>query len=186
MQHLLANEYISMLWKNGRGKTREIAKSLGDNELIWRLSLADITQDCIFSKFPNLSRILIVTIGKEMRLIDINNNTEMLASFHKPTQFSGDQPIAAQIVDGPIQGFNVIYDPTKTRSHVHIIKGPESNKLSPESGVTHAVYCLSGTLKLNQKNLSQDETALLMSPDIVNIFCPEGSKALIVTFIMLP
>jgi environmental stress-induced protein Ves len=185
MRHLLANEYTSMPWKNGRGITREVAKSYGDNGLIWRLSSADITQDGAFSNFPNLSRILIVTIGMGVRLIDTYTDTKMLASLHKPTLFSGDQSIEAQLMNGPIQNFNVIYDPTKTKSSVYILRGPESKKLSPRNGESHAVYCLLGTIKLNQKDLNQDETGLLMSPDITNISCPGGSKALLVTFIML-
>jgi environmental stress-induced protein Ves len=186
MQHLLANEYTSMPWKNGRGVTREVAKSYDDNGLIWRLSSADITQDGPFSNFPNLSRVLIVTIGMGVHLIDTYTDTKMLASLHKPTLFSGDQPIEAQLMNGPIQNFNVIYDSTKTKSAVRILKGPKSKKLSPRSGESHAVYCLLGTLKLNQKTLNQDETGLIIIPDITNFSCPEGSKALLVTFIMLP
>jgi len=186
MQHLLANEYTSMPWKNGKGITREVAKSCGDNGLIWRLSLAYMTKNGHFSNFPNLSRILTVTIGFGVSLIDTSTNAKVLAPLHKPTLFSGDQSIEAQLINGPIQNFNVIYDPTKTKSNVRILKGPESNKLSPGNGENLAVYCLSGTLKLNQKNLNQDETALLMSPEIANLSCPVGSKALLVTFILLP
>jgi environmental stress-induced protein Ves len=185
MQHLLANDYTSMPWKNGRGITREIAKSYSDKGLIWRLSSANITQDGPFSNFPNLSRILIVTTGIGVRLIDTNTDAKMLAPLHKATLFSGDQPIEAQLINGPIQNFNVIYDPTKTKSAVCILKGPESNKLSPKNGESFAIYCLSGTIKLNQKSLNQDETGFLMNPDIANLFCPEGSKALLMTFIML-
>ena len=185
MQHLLVNEYTSMPWKNGKGVTREIAKSSGENGLIWRLSSTEITQDGPFSNFPNLSRVLIVTNGVGIRLIDTNTDVKMLASLHKPTKFSGNQPIEAQLIKGPIQNFNVIYHPTKTKSSVYILEGPESNKLSPQDGVTMAIYCLSGTLTLNQKTLNRDETSLLMNPDVVNFSCPKGSKALLVTFVLL-
>jgi len=175
-----------MPWKNGKGITREVAKSYDDNGLIWRLSSANITQDGPFSNFPNLNRISTVTIGVGMRLIDTNTHAKVLASLYKPILFSGDQPLEAQLIDGPIQNFNVIYDPTKTKSIVSVLEGPKSKKLSPRNGETHAIYCFSGPLKLNQTNLNQDETVLITSPDFKNFFCPEGSKALLVTFILLP
>jgi environmental stress-induced protein Ves len=186
VQHLLVNEYTSMPWKNGKGVTRGIAKSSGDNGLIWRLSSTKITQDGPFSSFPNLSRVLIVTNGVGIRLIDSNTDARMLASLHKPTTFSGNQPIEAQLIKGPIQNFNVIYHPTKTKSSVYILEGPKNNKLSLRDGVTMAIYCLSGTLTINQKTLNWGETSLLMSPDVVKFSCPQGSKALLVTFVLLP
>ena len=132
MLHLLASEYTSMPWKNGKGITREVAKSYDDNGLIWRLSSANITQDGPFSNFPNLNRISTVTIGVGMRLIDTNTHAKVLASLYKPILFSGDQPLEAQLIDGPIQNFNVIYDPTKTKSIVSVLEGPKSKKLSFE------------------------------------------------------
>ena len=185
MQNILKNEHILMPWKNGKGITHEIAKSCDENGIIWRLSLAKITQDGPFSTFPNLSRISIVISGEGMRLIETNTDAKVLALLHKPTLFSGDQPIEAQLINGPVQNFNIIYDPTKTKSTVHILKGPESNKLSTKNGKKIAIYCLSGTLTINQKNINQHETALLIGPDIANFSCPKGSKALLVTFIML-
>ena len=50
-------DYKLMLWKNGRGTTRELAVSPADSALdgklfAWRVSIADVESDCEFSPFP--------------------------------------------------------------------------------------------------------------------------------------
>jgi environmental stress-induced protein Ves len=119
--------------ENGQGVTCESSKSCGDNGLIWRLSLAEISQDGPFSNFSNLSRTLIFTISEGMRLVDTDTNTKMLVPFYKPILFSGGQSIEAQLISGQIQKFNVIYDSTKIKSSVYILEGPGGKKLSPRN-----------------------------------------------------
>ena len=55
--HLPAFGYQRQRWKNNLGWTREIARepAAGD-DFDWRLSLADIDQDCGFSRFPGCQR----------------------------------------------------------------------------------------------------------------------------------
>ena len=186
MQRLSVQDYTSMPWKNGGGVTREVAKSSDNQGLIWRLSLADVIQEGTFSTFPKLSRILTVTQGGGMRLIDRDTNEVFLASLHTPIAFSGDQPITSELIDGAIQDFNVIYDQTKTTADVRIIDGPNRTYIEPSEGQTLAVYSLLGTFKINQHTLIQDETAVFNSNDRVQMTCEYGSKVLLATFTSRP
>ncbi len=38
-----ADQYTKMLWKNGAGFTLEIARSQGEGDFEWRISMADVT-----------------------------------------------------------------------------------------------------------------------------------------------
>ena len=186
MRCLSVQDYTSMPWKNGGGVTREVAKSSDSQGLIWRLSLADVTQEGTFSTFPKLSRILTITQGAGMRLIDTDTNKVLLASLHTPTAFSGDQPITSELIDGTIQDFNVIYDQTKTTANVRIIDGPKHTHIESSEGQIRAIYSLFGTFKINQHTLIQYETAVFNSTDRVQMTCEYGSKALLVTFTPRP
>ncbi len=186
MQRLSVQDYTSMPWKNGGGVTREIAKLSDNLGLIWRLSLADVTQEGPFSTFPKLSRILTITQGAGMRLIDTYTNKVLLASLHTPTAFSGDQPITSELIDGNIQDFNVIYDQTKTTANVRIIDGPKHTYIESSEGQIRAIYSLFGTFKINQHTLIQYDTAVFNSTDRVQMTCEYGSKALLVTFTPRP
>lgn len=53
MKLIRQNTYQSMRWQNGLGTTREIAKVDVGEELLWRISLAQVNADGPFSKFPS-------------------------------------------------------------------------------------------------------------------------------------
>lgn len=58
-----ADQYTKMLWKNGAGFTLEIARSQGEADFDWRISMADVTTTGPFSLFPNKQRIISVLDG---------------------------------------------------------------------------------------------------------------------------
>lgn len=130
-------------WKNGGGITRKIRKSAKD-EPFWRLSIADVDQDGPFSLFPNMHRILTVIEGKGMRLI--GPKQDYLAQKWSPVNFSGEESIQGDLLDGPIQDFNLIYDIASWQAEVIIgqtdclidhVKNPSNMQ---------ALYCLEGQL----------------------------------------
>ena len=51
MKIITQTEFVSSLWKNGAGTTREIARKDGPKGYFWRLSIAKVTCDSIFSTF---------------------------------------------------------------------------------------------------------------------------------------
>lgn len=52
MKIITQTEFVSSLWKNGAGTTREIARKDGPKGYFWRLSIAKVACDSIFSTFP--------------------------------------------------------------------------------------------------------------------------------------
>ncbi|MBN6513999.1 HutD family protein [Acinetobacter pittii] len=107
-----ADQYTKMLWKNGAGFTLEIARSQGEADFDWRISMADVTTSGPFSLFPNKQRIISVLDGQGMVLHEDDlpaktlNQGDIFA-------FHGESQVQSKLVDGAIRDLNLIYDPAK-------------------------------------------------------------------------
>lgn len=109
---LKADQYTKMLWKNGAGYTLEIARSQGEIEFDWRISMADVTTSGPFSTFPNKQRIITVLDGKgiELHVDDLPARSLKLGDIFA---FHGESQVHSELVNGAIRDLNLIYDPAK-------------------------------------------------------------------------
>jgi uncharacterized protein len=67
MQFIRANSLQSSRWKNGGGKTTEIAvwpPGASLDAFDWRISMATVEQDGPFSEFPGIDRTLALLKGR--------------------------------------------------------------------------------------------------------------------------
>lgn len=100
-----------MPWKNGGGTTVELAISPADAGLegfAWRLSTAQVAVDGAFSSFPGIDRSLAVLAGNGVCLLRADGQHEMLLSGDAIAEFSGEEAISAQLLDGPITDLNLM------------------------------------------------------------------------------
>ncbi|MAL76737.1 MAG: HutD-family protein [Rhodospirillaceae bacterium] len=157
MKIFKAQDYKETPWKNGGGITREIALKEDEDGFLWRLSIADVRTDGPFSSFPDRHRILTVIAGVGMRLKDRRTGAVIEALPQRPIDFRGDQEINSELLAGPIQDFNVMFDPLRVKAEVRVLR--DDTALSPPEGL-NAVYCLSGAGKLDQQEIRAGETAI--------------------------
>ncbi|PPC04960.1 hypothetical protein ApiMCR8900_11495 [Acinetobacter pittii] len=101
-----------MLWKNGAGFTLEIARSLGEADFDWRISMADVTTSGPFSLFPNKQRIISVIDGQGM-VLHIDDLPATTLNQGDIFAFHGESQVQSKLVDGAIRDLNLIYDPAK-------------------------------------------------------------------------
>lgn len=122
---LKADQYTKMLWKNGAGYTLEIARSLGDLDFDWRISMADVTTSGPFSTFPNKQRIISVLDGKgiELHVDDLPAKKLNLGDIFA---FHGESQVHSELVDGAIRDLNLIYDPAKFHARFQRVDGTEA------------------------------------------------------------
>src|SRR5215510_11278140 len=102
-----------MPWKNGLGVTREIAidppgASMNDAGFRWRLSIAMVAQSGPFSQFTGIDRTIMVIEGKGMKLSVAGRSPHRLDRCFVPFEFSGDAATVCELIDGPIQDFNLM------------------------------------------------------------------------------
>ncbi|MBJ8480912.1 HutD family protein [Acinetobacter pittii] len=110
-----ADQYTKMLWKNGAGFTLEIARSQGEADFDWRISMADVTTSGPFSLFPNKQRIISVLDGQGM-VLHVDDLPAKTLNQGDIFAFHGESQVQSELCDGAIRDLNLIYDPAKFRA----------------------------------------------------------------------
>ncbi len=114
IQVLTEQDYRKMPWKNGQGFTLEIARSHGEGleNFDWRVSIADVKEAGAFSHFPNKQRVIGVLEGIGLTL-HVDENKPVTLMQKQFFAFHGENNVQAELVDGVIRDFNLIYNPEK-------------------------------------------------------------------------
>lgn len=93
-------------WRNGGGRTREIARQPARDVFDWRVSVAEVAGDTEFSTFPGVDRVIIFCEGPAMTL-DIDG-TEYTLQHHAPFAFAGESATSCRVPGGPTRDLNVM------------------------------------------------------------------------------
>ncbi len=108
-------------WRNGRGSTREIASRLlgvVGPDFVWRLSVAEITDDCEFSTFPGVERIATLVEGDGLTLT-VDGATSTLSRYES-LAFDGEAQTYARPIDGPVRIVNVMTKVNRMSAQVRV------------------------------------------------------------------
>lgn len=104
------SSYRTMPWRNGLGQTIELLRENlpGSSNFAWRLSIADVVSDGLFSDFSGYDRTLLLLQGQGLTLNHYNGKQDQLVEYLQAAHFQGDNKSYAKLLDGPIKDFNVI------------------------------------------------------------------------------
>ncbi len=75
-------------------------------DFTWRISIADVTEDCSFSEFIGVDRKIVVIDGAGMALKI--GGVEHVVKPMVPFSFSGDVTTTARLINGPTRDLNVM------------------------------------------------------------------------------
>jgi len=102
------SNYVSMPWKNGKGETLELNSEESDDDtgFLWRLSIASVVEEGLFSDFTDYQRILILLDGNGMTL-DHKEKSPLITRYDY-CEFKGETNTHATLHDGPITDFNIM------------------------------------------------------------------------------
>lgn len=109
-----------MPWKNGSGRTMEIAvhpAGAALDDFAWRISVADVERDGPFSRFPGIDRTIVLLEGAGMHFRGGARDVELSTPF-EPYSFAGEEAIDCALVDGAIRDFNAMYRRGRARGTV--------------------------------------------------------------------
>jgi len=118
-------DYTSMPWKNGGGRTTEIAAyppGAALDAFAWRVSIADVASDGPFSRFPGVERTIVLLDGAGMWLRSRGREKELRTPF-EPYRFSGDDAVDCTLIAGPVRDFNAMFRRGAARGSVAVIRG---------------------------------------------------------------
>lgn len=108
------DQFKTIPWKNGLGNTRESAISPGGTlqDFDWRLSIASVVEDGVFSDFSGYDRQLVLLKGNGIKLIHHNDDTnQQVDELKMPLSiavFDGSSRTVGTLINGPIEDFNVM------------------------------------------------------------------------------
>lgn len=171
-------DLVETVWKNGGGITRNIAAEMAGDATIWRLSMADVSTDGPFSSFPGLTRILTVIHGGGMILHA--DSGDLLAAYAKPVTFDGATAIVAELTEGPLRDFNLMFDPRRCDGEAHVKHGPLQTGVLGGAIETAVLHCITGVTRANDQTLMAGDTAIAQNAPI-HYSLPDTAIALVIT-----
>ena len=118
-------DYRNVSWKNGGGRTTEIASypaGAGFDRFDWRVSVANVEQNGPFSAFPGVDRTLVLLQGAGMILTGAGEPLEVHVHY-EPVKFAGDVAIECTLTDGPVRDFNLMVRRQQARAELAIVHG---------------------------------------------------------------
>ena len=122
------SEYRSVPWKNGGGRTREVASGavralLASAEIAdgfdWRVSVADVDAEGSFSAFPGIDRVITLVEGEGM-VLTVDGTPHPVGPL-TPFAFSGDALTDCRLKAGAVRNMNVMTRRSRATAEVRII-----------------------------------------------------------------
>lgn len=119
-------DYRETAWKNGGGRTSEVAARPEGADLMhfaWRISIAHVARDGPFSVFDGIDRTLVLLRGAGMRLTKAGASTLEIRAPFEPVAFPGEVAYDCGLVDGPVQDFNLMVRRNAAHGRVDVVQG---------------------------------------------------------------
>lgn len=163
MKLLRASDHKRMPWKNGGGETVEIAVSpdgVGLADFDWRVSMATVATDGLFSVFPGIDRTLSILEGEAMTLFIEGREPERLTQESDPLSFAADAATSATLLGGTITDLNVMTRRGKFTHSVRRVSVDGTINLAPRGGVS-LILCHRGHAEAARLSLSAGDCLLL-------------------------
>lgn len=113
-------QFKTIPWKNGLGETTELAinEHASLDNFIWRLSIASVVNDGVFSDFSGYHRNLVLISGKGINLHHDDKSVDKLKNILDIASFDGGCKTQGQLIAGAIKDFNIITDNDKVIAQV--------------------------------------------------------------------
>ena len=172
-----ASTFQTSQWKNGGGITYEIVKDQAGDQLLWRISIAEMDRDATFSPFDGFTRILTVIEGAGL---DLHHPAgELHAGALKPLRFSGGLQVEGRLISGNVRNFNLIFDGQRIKADVSVLRGGDTWTAGPDIISRHVIYSISGAAQVGGVPVAPGAAALF-SADAGLVEIPQGGCAVLV------
>lgn len=111
MSIVRAADVPAMPWKNGMGRTRELAihpAGAGLSGFLWRVSVAEVDRAAPFSAFPGVDRHIALLEGDGFVMHFGDGCEHALLEPYAPFAFAGEAAVDATLAGGPTRDFNLM------------------------------------------------------------------------------
>lgn len=167
-------------WKNGLGRTRELAvepAGAGMDDFLWRASVAEVDSAAPFSAFPGVDRVIVLLDGAGFTMTLDEGRRHALTTPFAPFAFAGEAQVAVSLASGPTRDFNLMTRRGRVRGQVRVWQAPSPAAPGPD---TVLLYCARGRLQLDQTTLEADDLWLRRDGLPRHVYAEPGSVVLAV------
>lgn len=186
-QHLPANGYRRLRWRNGLGWAREIhAASRGSGEgWDWRLSIAEIEADGPYSIFTGVQREQVLLAGDGLVLAFEDGSERLLAPPHGRQCFSGEAAVQARLQAGRVEVFNLMWQAGRVAPRLWHRPLVGSMLLFVDPGAAWVVHVVAGQATVGGDGaiplplLEMGDSALLVAEGVRRRHVIEGAGELL-------
>lgn len=140
---LREHESPSVAWKNGQGRTRQLAIHPADagDEFLWRISIADVDSGAPFSRFPGVDRQIVLLRGAGFTMtLDQKQRHSLVVPF-EPFAFPGEAAVAVELAGGATQDFNLMLRRGKAIGRIDVLRGDGAHVVGRDVVL---LYCATG------------------------------------------
>lgn len=144
-----------MPWKNGKGETTELAINKGASltQFDWRISIASVVENGVFSDFSGYQRNLVLIEGNGIELCHDQVKTDKLTTLLEYATFNGASSTVGYLPHEAIKDFNIITNEEKY--DVSITTSVDSTRLTiAEQGLSF-IYSLVSKIEIQQGDSQQ-------------------------------
>ena len=136
-------------WKNGLGRTRELAavpEGAGMDDFLWRVSVAEVDSAAPFSAFPGIDRTIVLLDGEGFHMqLDADRRHALTESF-VPFAFPGEAQVAVTLAGGPTRDFNLMVRREHAHGEVCVWRRPNDCRFDTD---TVLLFCARGRLQVD-------------------------------------
>ncbi len=153
---VISPDYFKTIpWKNGLGSTTELAISSGGklDDFAWRLSIATVDNDGVFSDFSGYQRDLVLIAGKGITLEHDGKSTDNLTKLLDVAHFDGGSKTVGTLSHGSIKDFNIMTKQGHYSAKVNTYTNKQVVTMPAKSELVF-VYSLSSYCQVSQASLT--------------------------------
>lgn len=116
----------SVAWKNGQGRTRQLAiypAEAGSDEFLWRVSVAEVDSAAPFSSFPGVDRQITLLRGAGFTMTLDKQQRHALTVPFEPFAFPGEADVEVELAGGATRDFNLMLRRGKANGRIDVLRG---------------------------------------------------------------
>ncbi|MGB5939494.1 MAG: HutD family protein [Rhodanobacter sp.] len=170
----------SQPWKNGLGRTREIAvepPDAGIDDFLWRVSVAEVDSAAPFSAFPGIDRQIALLDGAGFSMTLDDGRTHALTTPFAPFAFPGEARVDVALAGGPTRDFNLMLRRGRVRGGIEAWREVGAGTVDD---ATVLVYCARGTIDSADGTLQAGDAWRRSSTAPAALALQPGALALVV------
>jgi len=141
-------QFSTIPWKNGLGETTELAiNNAGTlDKFDWRLSIASVVTDGLFSDFSDYQRNLVLIAGQGIMLTHDDKTVDNLTNLLDIANFDGASKTYGKLTNGSIKDFNIITNKHRILPQVSCHTGTSKVTLHLAKSSLYFAYSLTGKM----------------------------------------